>query len=115
MWALSLSGLLNSLVQPTCVLVTATPLSVRTQKYKVKDVPLQRASPEGTLVFLEGLVDEHVPLHLVLPVEGGVAERALVWLFSCKQVELSPFEASTRRNRPTGAASSHLSGCERAV
>lgn len=41
-----------------------------------------RVSPKGTFVFLEGFVDEHVPLHFVLPVERCVAEGALVWLFT---------------------------------
>lgn len=34
--------------------------------------------PEWTFVFLEGFVDEHVPLHFVLPVERGLAQGALV-------------------------------------
>lgn len=42
----------------------------------------QRASPKGTLVFLEGLVDEHMSLHFVLPVEHRLTQRALVWLFT---------------------------------
>ena len=33
-------------------------------------------APEGTLVLLEGLVDQHVSLQLVLPVEGRLAQRA---------------------------------------
>lgn len=34
------------------------------------------------LVLLKGFVDEHVSLYFVLPVECGVAEGTLVWLFT---------------------------------
>lgn len=43
-----------------------------------------RASPKGTLVFLKGLMDEHVPLHFVLPVKRRLTEGTLVRLFSWK-------------------------------
>lgn len=91
MWALSLSGLLNSLVQPTWVLV-------RKQKNKHKlsktitdkkkkgnrrtDFSMSGTSPEGTFVFFERFVNEHVSLHFVLPVERRLAEGAFVRLFT---------------------------------
>lgn len=37
---------------------------------------------EGTFVFLEGLVDEHVALELVLAIERGVTHRALEGLLT---------------------------------
>lgn len=40
--------------------------------------------PEGTLVFLEGFVDEHVALHFVLPVERRLTEGTFIWLFTWK-------------------------------
>lgn len=39
-------------------------------------------SPKGTLVFLEGFMDEHVSLHFVLPIERCLTEGAFVWLFT---------------------------------
>ncbi len=41
-------------------------------------------SPEGTLVLLEGFVDQHVSLHFVLPVERGLTDGAFIRLLSCK-------------------------------
>lgn len=40
---------------------------------------------EGTFVFLEGLMDEHVALELVFAVEGGVTHRALEGLLTWGQ------------------------------
>ena len=45
-------------------------------------------SPEGTLVFLERFVDEHVSLHFVLPVERGLTEGALVRLLTWEMEEI---------------------------
>lgn len=39
-------------------------------------------SPEGTLVLLEGFVDQHVSLYFVLPVECGLTDGAFIWLLS---------------------------------
>lgn len=99
MCAFSLSGLLNSLVQPTCVLkeqnnALNTPINKAELSYiDVKVIPslcwnplwlsfpnsltydlLEQKShlPKWTFVFLKGLMNEHVPLHLVLPVEHGL-------------------------------------------
>lgn len=48
-----------------------------------------RASPKGTLVFLEGFMDEHVSLHFVLPVERRFTEGTFVWLFTWKMESAS--------------------------
>lgn len=39
-------------------------------------------SPEGTLVLLEGFVDQHVSLYFVLPVERGLTDGAFIRLLS---------------------------------
>lgn len=44
----------------------------------------RKASPEGTLVFLKGLMNEHVSLHFVFPVERRLTEGTFVWLFTWK-------------------------------
>lgn len=83
-WALSLSGLLNSLVQPTWVLPQKSYHQTHSHH---TDVPLptrRRHSPEGTLVLLEGLVNQHVSLYFVLPVERGLTDGAFIRLLSCK-------------------------------
>ena len=46
--------------------------------------------PKWTFVFLKGLMNEHVPLHLVLPVEHGLTNRTFVWLFSCNEMTVLP-------------------------
>lgn len=42
------------------------------------------SSPERTLVFLKGFVNEHVSLHFVLPIERRLAQSALVWFLTWK-------------------------------
>jgi hypothetical protein len=41
-------------------------------------------SREGTLVLLEGLVDQHMSLELVLAVERRLAHGAFVGLLTCR-------------------------------
>lgn len=87
MWALSLSGLLNSLVQPTCVLMKMRKTRVnnfykRKNKQRRTGLSHLKVSPERTLVFLKGFMNEHVSLHFVFPVERRLTEGTFIWLFT---------------------------------